>query len=165
MKVKSIFDMTSLFHKATLILLFLCPLTCSVNAPAAVSANIRHRFIPEHFILETLTVYNPLVGQCDSDPLTTASNKRIDTLKLRNGELRWMALSRDMLQGWGGKLQYGDTVHVSAGDQAIDGQWVIQDTMHRRYQRHGDLLFDPTQRSSGKWHKVTVTRYRKNNDG
>ena len=67
--------------------------------------------IIERFTLDTLTVYNPLLTQCDSDPLITASNKRINVHKLRAGSIRWMALSRNMLKRWGGTLNFGDTVN------------------------------------------------------
>lgn len=153
--------MITLLQKVALTTLLFCAMTCSVTLPGGVSADIRYTVLTDEFLLETLTVYHPVIGQCDNDPLLTASNKRIDTLKLRSGELRWIALSRDMLRGWGGSLQYGDTVHLSSGDHTIDGTWVIQDTMNKRYQRFGDLLFDPSRRSRGKWHQVKITRHRK----
>jgi hypothetical protein len=113
----------------------------------------------ETFILDTLTIYNPVVEQCDSDPLITASNAKIDTLKLRKKKIRWMALSRDMLKRWNGKLNYGDTVILESGDNAIDGKWVIQDTMNKRYKKRGDLLFDMSVRKSGRWLNVKMIKY------
>ena len=112
----------------------------------------------ELFTIDTLTVYNPVRSQCDHDPLVTASNKRIDVQRLYNGNMRWMALSRDMLTRWGGALRYGDTLDVYAGDPAIDGLWVLQDTMHKRFRRHGDLLFHEKKRSRGRWTNVIVAK-------
>ena len=106
--------------------------------------------------LDVLTVYNPVVRQCDATPLLTASNQRINEAKLRTGEIRWMALSRDLLKRWGGKIHYGDTINLTSGDSTIDGLWVVQDTMHRRFQNRGDLLFDARVRSSGKWSNVVI---------
>lgn len=112
----------------------------------------------ETFTLDTLTIYNPCRKQCDSDPLVTASNKHINIHRLKSGSIRWMALSRDMLKRWGGKLTYGDTVTLYARSHAIDGIWVIQDTMNKRYKRRGDLLFDAALRSTGMWTNVSITR-------
>jgi len=112
----------------------------------------------ESFMIDTLTVYNPTQSQCDKDPLTTASNRHIDNRKLLKGEIRWMALSRDMLRRWGGVLQFGDTLEVHADDAAIDGFWVLQDTMNKRFRRRGDLLFHEKNRSRGRWTNVVLTK-------
>ena len=109
-------------------------------------------------VLDALTVYNPTVNQCDRTPLVTASNSTIDKIKLSNREIRWMALSRNLLKRWNGKFHYGDTVMVNSGDASIDGFWIIKDTMNKRYKNYGDLLFHGDIRSRGKWHKVEITR-------
>ena len=109
-------------------------------------------------VLDALTVYNPTVRQCDRTPLTTASNARIDKVKLSKQEFRWMALSRNLLKRWNGKFHYGDTVLVNSGDASIDGFWVIKDTMHKRYKNYGDLLFHSSIKTTGKWRKVEITR-------
>jgi hypothetical protein len=109
-------------------------------------------------VLQALTVYNPTKYQCDRFPLVTASNSTIDTLKLKNQEFRWMALSRDLLKRWKGNFQYGDTVLVRANDPAIDGFWIIKDTMNKRYKNYGDLLFDSRVRTLGKWKNVEISK-------
>ncbi|HEU5290105.1 MAG TPA: hypothetical protein VFU05_05625 [Cyclobacteriaceae bacterium] len=109
-------------------------------------------------VLDALTVYNPTMRQCDRSPLVTASNSRIDKVKLGNQKIRWMALSRNLLKRWNGKFHYGDTVMVNSGDPSIDGFWVIKDTMNKRYRNYGDLLFHSNIRSTGKWRKVEITR-------
>lgn len=113
------------------------------------------------YVLETLTIYNPVEGQCDATPLITASNSRIDVDKLRNNEIRWMALSRDMLKRWNGAFKYGDTVMVRSGDESIDGMWVINDNMNKRFKNRGDLLFHRDTRSTGIWKNVKITRFDK----
>jgi hypothetical protein len=110
----------------------------------------------EMFELDLLTIYNPVQEQTDSDPLVTASMKKIDLEKLIRSEIRWMALSRDMLQRWGGKIQYGDTIRLDADDPDIDGLWVVYDTMNKRYTRTGDLLFHQNTRTKGKWKNVKM---------
>ena len=108
--------------------------------------------------LDVLTVYNPLEGQTDSDPLITASNNTIPVEELQCGGLRWMALSRDLLKRFGGTISYGDTVAVHSGDRAIDGLWIVNDTMNKRYQNRGDLLFDGAVRSAGIWKDVRIMK-------
>jgi hypothetical protein len=108
-------------------------------------------------VLKALTVYNPTQKQCDRTPLVTACNSKIDERKLRQQEIRWMALSRDLLKRWNGKFHYGDTVLIASGDANIDGFWIIKDTMNKRYQNHGDLLFDEDIRTRGKWRNVQIT--------
>jgi hypothetical protein len=103
-------------------------------------------------------VYNPTVKQCDRTPLVTACNSKIDESKLRDQQIRWMALSRNLWQRWTGQFHYGDTVLVNSGDPAIDGFWIIKDTMNKRYKNYGDLLFDSDVRIHGKWRQVEISR-------
>jgi hypothetical protein len=109
-------------------------------------------------ILETLTVYHPTVEQCDSTPLITASNAKIDVIKLYKQELRWIALSRDLLKRWNGDFNYGDTIVLTSGDSRIDGLWIIQDNLNKRYKNRGDLLFDSRVRKLGKWKNVEIAK-------
>jgi hypothetical protein len=110
------------------------------------------------YFLETLTIYHPTAKQCDSTPLITASNKKIDVNKLYKQELRWIALSRDLLKRWKGDFNYGDTILLTAGDAKIDGLWIIQDNLNKRYKNRGDLLFDSRIRKGGKWTNVKIAK-------
>ena len=114
---------------------------------------------PKYRVLETLTIYNPISGQCDSSPLVTANNSRIDLDKLSRNEIRWMALSRDLLKRWNGEFNYGDTIQVQAGDPEIDGLWVVNDSMNKRFKDRGDLLFHRDTRKTGIWKNVKISRY------
>lgn len=109
-------------------------------------------------VLDALTVYNPSKSQCDKTPFITASNSRINPEDLKKQNIRWMALSRDLLKRWKGDFHYGDTVLVTSGDPQIDGLWIIKDTMNRRYKKRGDLLFDTTVRKVGKWSNVEISK-------
>jgi hypothetical protein len=128
------------------------------SLPGAVTNYLPALVSYESFKLDTLTIYNPALSQCDSDPLITASNNKISRERLKAGSLRWMAVSRNMLIRWGGRLHFGDTVRLHAGDHTIDGQWIIQDTMNKRYKNRGDLLFDAEVRSTGMWANVTISK-------
>jgi len=128
------------------------------NLSGAANSPVNRLVSYETFTLDTVTVYNPSKTQCDSDPFVTASNQRINADKLRKGTIRWMAMSRDMLKRWGGQFHFGDTVMLQSGDNSIDGQWIIQDTMNKRYKNRGDLLFDERFKSRGLWTNVTITK-------
>ncbi len=97
--------------------MMMVPLTMGLSSPT--KRTFFKRVIveetPKYFVLETLTIYNPEESQCDTDPLITANNSKIDLDKLRRNEIRWMALSRNLLKRWNGAFNYGDTVSVHSG--------------------------------------------------
>lgn len=82
------------------------------------------------------TKYNPVESQCDSDPLITADNSKIDTSKLEKHQIRWIAISRDLR----GRYNYGDTVIIESDNKNIEGEWVVRDTMNPRFSNRIDLL-------------------------
>ena len=93
------------------------------------------------------TVYNPTAGQCDASPIVTADNSKIDIERLKSGELRWCAVSRDILK----EYSYGDTIEVFISDgHPKNGKWVIHDTMNKRYVNYVDFL--TYNEKYGKWH-------------
>jgi len=86
------------------------------------------------------TVYNPVTDQCDGSPLYTADGSYIDTALLKEGKLRWLAVSQDLLQRNGGPYKLGDTVFVYHPDDKIRGEWIIHDCMNPRVKRYLDFL-------------------------
>lgn len=141
-----------------LILLLMIPTAIGLSSPVRVP---ELSFVSEpqrYHVLETLTIYHPVTGQCDGSPLITANNSQIDLEKLRRNEIRWMALSRDLLKRWDGEFNYGDTVRLEAGDADIDGLWIIADNMNRRFKNRGDLLFHPEARTTGIWRNVKIIK-------
>ena len=96
----------------------------------------------------TATVYNPVAEQCDDDPLITADCSRIDLERLNSGELKWVALSRDLLKE---NYSYGDRIEIIClSDSKINGIYEVHDTMNRRYSERIDILM-PNSIKSGKW--------------
>ena len=83
-----------------------------------------------------LTWYNPVSSQCDADPLITADMSKINLEKLKNREIKWIAVSRDLLE----KYSMGDTVIIESANPRINGEWVIHDKMNKRYTNRIDLL-------------------------
>lgn len=45
----------------------------------------------------TVTCYQPVKEQCDDNPLITADGSKIDLHKLKQGKIKWCAISRDLL--------------------------------------------------------------------
>ena len=86
----------------------------------------------------TATMYHPVKGQTDKTPHITADGTRIDT---RNaGKYRFVALSRDLLDRWGGPFNYGDYIIVEGCNGKYDGIWQVRDTMNKRFNNRIDFL-------------------------
>ena len=99
----------------------------------------------------TLTTYNAVQSQCNSDPLTTADGTKIDLNKLNRGELRYAAVSRDLL--WA--IPYGSIIHIEG-----HGEYEVRDTMNERFNHSIDIL-QPTSKKNFKKEKIKVTLIRK----
>jgi hypothetical protein len=88
----------------------------------------------------TVTIYHPVRGQTDSTPDIVASGRKINIR--RAGEHRIVAVSRDLLERWGGPLRYGDIVYIgNAGE--LSGNYVVEDTMNKRFTKWVDILRSP----------------------
>lgn len=85
----------------------------------------------------TATMYNPVTGQCDDDPLVTAGMFKINPE--RASEHKWIAVSRDLLKRWGGIFNYGDKVYIKGAGHK-DGIYTIVDTMNKRFKNKIDFL-------------------------
>ncbi len=95
----------------------------------------------------TITSYNAVASQCNDNPLITASGRKIDLRKLNRGELRYCAVSRDLLK----EYSYGDTIEVFICEgHPYNGEWLVADTMHKRWSKRIDLLLNEKQKG-GKW--------------
>lgn len=105
------------------------------------------------------THYHPVKSQCWGDPLVTASNSFIDTNLLIKGEIRWVALSRDLLSRWGGHFNYGDTIFVNSKNEDFNGLWVVKDCMNKRFKNRIDFLCHPSQRGIGKEKNIIIYKW------
>lgn len=83
-----------------------------------------------------MTWYNPVESQCDSDPFITADMSEIILDELENRDIRWIAVSRDLLD----KYSMGDTVIIESSNPRVNGEWVIHDKMNKRFTNRIDLL-------------------------
>ncbi|WP_076667768.1 hypothetical protein [Pontibacter indicus] len=110
---------------------------------------------PETFTV-TATVYYPEKNQTDRNPLITADGSRINPKNPK--QHRWIALSRDMLARWGGDIQYGDTVWLRGVSDDLDGQYIVRDTMNRRFTNRVDILVGRKDNIYGRWDNVKIAR-------
>jgi hypothetical protein len=99
------------------------------------------------------TRYNATVSQCDDTPFKTADGSTIVPSKVKSGEQRWVALSRDLILDkyrddlytneahWKGYFKFGDTILVeSKANPFINGKWVVHDCMSARANNSIDFL-------------------------
>lgn len=97
--------------------------------------------------LMTLTGYHPVVEQCDSTPNITADETKFD-INIAS-DYRIAALSRDMLERWGGPFSYGDLILVKGTKNgSYDGLYQVRDTMHQRHTDWIDVLLTPGEKST-----------------
>ena len=103
------------------------------------------------------SVYFPEEQQTDSAPLITADGSRINAKSIRKH--RWVAVSRNLLKRWGGKLHYGDSLQVTAISAELDGTYIIRDTMNRRIKNTIDILVGKDDKIMGHWKNVQITKF------
>ena len=102
----------------------------------------------------TLTCYQPLASQCDNEPFTTSDGSKINLKHLKHGEIKWCAISRDLL-------------YLFPKDKPkkiwIEGYGVyeVRDVMNKRYKHSIDLLIHPkdSMRIRKKNVKVKIYKY------
>ncbi|WP_400193174.1 hypothetical protein [Hymenobacter sp. B81] len=122
-------------------------------SPAQVAYQRPPRKLPTYRV--TATVYMAETHQTDAEPLITADNSRIPPNA--SSKTRWIALSRDLLERWGGPFAYGDSVRVHGISPQLDGNYIIHDTMNRRFKRGIDLLVGQHEDHYGRWSNVRIT--------
>lgn len=88
----------------------------------------------------TLTCYQPVAAQCNADYLHTADNSFIDLKKLKRGELKWVAISQDLI--W--LIPMGSKVKIT--DEKTGkcyGTFTVKDKMNKRWNHRMDILIHP----------------------
>ena len=101
----------------------------------------------------TLTVYQPVKSQCNSEPLVTADGSTINLSHLKQGKIKWCAISRDLLYLF---------PKNKPKKVLIEGYGVfeVRDVMHKRHNHRIDILIHPkdSRRISKKHVKVTILK-------
>lgn len=106
-------------------------------------------------IIVVATMYRPIMAETDNTPNILADGTRIDTSKASN--YRYIAMSRNLLERWGGPFIYGDFVMVE-GAHKHDGLWQVRDTMHPRWHNRIDFLQSPSVKPF-KYNNVVIRKY------
>ena len=117
----------------------------------SVSANAKNK---KNIITHvTVTCYQPVKSQCDSDPLITADGSKIDLHKLKKGKIKWCAISRDLL--WLFPKDKPKRVHIEGY-----GIYEVRDVMNKRFTHRLDILLHPSDKTMilAKNVKVTILR-------
>lgn len=94
----------------------------------------------------TLTTYNAVASQCDDSPLITADGTKIDLKKLKNGTIKYCAVSRDLLP----HIPLGSVIHIEG-----HGYYEVRDTMNKRFNHYIDIL-QHTSKKNFKKEKIRV---------
>ena len=79
----------------------------------------------------TITTYNAVMSQCDRSPLITADGTKIDHRKVKSGEQRIVAISRDLLYA----IPLGSIIDIEGY-----GRYEVRDTMNGRFNHSIDIL-------------------------
>ena len=97
----------------------------------------------------TLTNYQPVVEQCNSDPLTTADGSKINLHHLKQGKIKWCAISRDLLY----LFPKGEPKRIY-----IEGFGVyeVRDVMNKRFHHRVDILIHPKNSVKIKLDRVKI---------
>ena len=104
------------------------------------SLKIRLDNIFEYGIEVDVTMYRPTRRETDSTPNITADGTKIKINEA--SRYRFVAVSRNLLERWGGFLNYGDFVLLKdAGHK--DGIYRVKDTMSARWVNVVDILESP----------------------
>lgn len=69
----------------------------------------------------------------------TADGSNVLPEKVKAGEHRWIAISRDLRRS--GKFNFGDTVIIKSDKcPGLDGEWIVKDLMGPRHTKRIDFL-------------------------
>ena len=99
----------------------------------------------------TLTTYNATKAQCDNNPNKTANGTIIDHKKLKQGKLKYCAISRDLL--W--CIPMGSIIYIDG-----HGRYEVVDTMNARFKHYVDILQHHTEKNFKK-EKIKVILVKK----
>ena len=99
----------------------------------------------------TITTYNAVRSQCDRSPLITADGTKIDNRKVKSGEQRIVAISRDLLYA----IPLGSLIYVEG-----HGYYEVRDTMNSRFKHRIDILQHSSKKNFKK-DKIKIKLVRK----
>lgn len=113
---------------------------------------------PKEMFIVSGTYYNVDSTQCEGDPTVTADGSIIDLQKLNSGDIRWVALSRNLLKRWGGRFDFGDKIKVEHKDSRIAGIWTVRDCTAARHHNHIDFLIPKGKDFAGRTRNIKISK-------
>ena len=99
----------------------------------------------------TITTYNAVRSQCDRSPLITADGTKIDHNKVKSGEQKIVAISRDLLYA----IPLGSIIDIEGY-----GKYEVRDTMNSRFNHSIDILQHSSKKNFKK-DKIKIKLVRK----
>lgn len=99
----------------------------------------------------TITTYNAVMSQCDRSPLITADGTKIDHRKVKSGQQRIVAISRDLLYA----IPLGSIIDIEGY-----GRYEVRDTMNSRFKHRIDILQHSSKKNFKK-DKIKIKLVRK----
>lgn len=97
----------------------------------------------------TLTYYQPVKEQCNSQPLITADGSKINLHHLKKGKIKWCAISRDLL--WLFPKNKPKRIYIERF-----GVFQVRDIMNKRWNHRVDILIHPKDSRRIKLEKVKI---------
>lgn len=97
----------------------------------------------------TLTYYQPVKEQCNSEPLVTADGSKINLHHLKQGKIKWCAISRDLL--WLFPKNRPKRIYIDGF-----GIYQVRDIMNKRWNHKVDILIHPKDSKRIKLEKVKI---------
>ena len=97
----------------------------------------------------TLTYYQPVKEQCNSEPLVTADGSKINLHHLKQGKIKWCAISRDLL--WLFPKNRPKRIYIDGF-----GIYQVRDIMNKRWNHRLDILIHPKDSKRIKLEKVKI---------
>ena len=97
----------------------------------------------------TLTYQQPVQEQCNSVPLVTADGSKINLHHLKQGKIKWCAISRDLL--WLFPKNRPKRIYIDGF-----GIYQVRDIMNKRWNHRVDILIHPKDSKRIKLEKVKI---------
>ena len=97
----------------------------------------------------TLTYYQPVKEQCNSEPLVPAAGSKINLSPLKQGKIKWCAISRDLL--WLFPKNRPKRIYIDGF-----GIYQVRDIMNKRWNHRVDILIHPKDSKRIKLEKVKI---------
>lgn len=124
----------------TLLLLLLVITNCTSSTPQIDKddSTVFHGGVIQLISGVDVTMYNPVPEQTNSQPDVVADGTRFDVTQA--SELRWLAVSRDLHERWGGPLSFNQAVFLNIPNSEKTGVYIVKDIMNARFTNRVDIL-------------------------